>query len=212
MLRVLFVCTGNICRSPLAQAFLVERSRRALGAPVVATSAGTWGRGGRVHPDTAAVARELGVSLDGHRSRPVTVDLVREADVVLGLTGEHRDDVVAMARDAAAKTFTLKELAGLLEALPPAGPPPEDPSAVRERALARIGEAHRLRRSPGAPVIADEDVFDPIGEPRHVQRAVASDISRAVDRVVAGLFGATEPRGQGDREVESGAPPRAAGA
>ena len=76
---VLFVCYGNICRSPFAAA-VAERS---LQPSVTVLSAGTAGQDGRPSPSVArAAATAFGVSLDSHRSRSVTPELVDGADAI----------------------------------------------------------------------------------------------------------------------------------
>jgi protein-tyrosine phosphatase len=184
VLSVLFVCTGNICRSPIAEALLQSRSR-ALGLPVSVGSAGSWAQRGNAATSNAVLAsREMGLDIEEHRARPLGDHLVRGSDLVLGLAREHRDEVLELVPDAGPKTFALKELAALLVALPPS-----PVHADRDAALARIGEAHRLRGVSGGPVVPDPDVRDPIGSALFAYRDVAWDIEAAVDAVLVGLFG-----------------------
>jgi protein-tyrosine phosphatase len=82
-MRILFVCTGNICRSPFAEA--VARS-----AGLEAESAGLDAYDGAGPTDDAvAVARELGYDLSSHRARHLTHELLEGADVVVGMTAAH---------------------------------------------------------------------------------------------------------------------------
>ncbi|MGH2682167.1 MAG: hypothetical protein ACRDIX_02915 [Actinomycetota bacterium] len=188
MLSVLFVCTGNICRSPIAEALLESRSRQ-LGLPVSVRSAGSWAHRGNPATEGAVLAaREIGIDIQVHRASPLRDHVVREADLILGLARGHRDEVVSLVPEAAPRTFTLKELAALLEALPPAAGHTD-----RDAAVARIAEAHRLRGGAGEPVVRDPDVRDPFGSALFAYRDVAWDIHSAVDAVLAGLFG--DPRG-----------------
>jgi protein-tyrosine phosphatase len=184
VLSVLFVCTGNICRSPVAEALLQSRAGE-LGLPLTVRSAGTWAQGGNPATSNAIVAaRELGLEIEGHRARPLADHLIREADLVLALAREHRHEVVSLVGEAAPKTFTLKELVALLEALPPA----PDQADV-DIALSRIAEAHRLRAGGTGPGVRDPDVRDPIGSALFAYRDVAWDIHAAVDSMLTGLFG-----------------------
>lgn len=184
MLSVLFVCTGNICRSPLAEA-LLESSSRSFGLPVAVESAGTFARrGSPATPDAVVTARELGLEIEEHRARPLSEHLIDRADLVLGLTREHVEEVLMLVPEATSKTFTLKELAVLLGALPPA-PVRSD----RDAAMDRIAEAERLRTGPGGPLVEDADVRDPIGRALFTYREVGWDIGVAVDAVLTGLFG-----------------------
>src|SRR5262249_19585881 len=77
--RVLFVCTGNICRSPLAAALWKKRHPR-----LAAASAGFIPRAGRPSPDSVqAAAGAGGVSLADHRSRTLDETMLRESDVIV---------------------------------------------------------------------------------------------------------------------------------
>ena len=184
MLSVLFVCTGNICRSPVAEALLQTRARE-LGLPISVRSAGSWAqRGNPATSNAILAAREMGLEIEGHQARPLADHLIREADLVLGLAREHRDEILFLVSEAASKTFMLKELAALLEALPPT-----PVHADRDAAMARIAEADRLRSGTGAPGLGDPDVRDPIGSALFAYRDVAWDIQTAIDSVLTGLFG-----------------------
>jgi protein-tyrosine phosphatase len=184
VLSVLFVCTGNICRSPVAEALLQSRAGE-LGLPISVRSAGSWAqRGNPATSNAILAARELGLEIEGHRARPLADHLIREADLILALAREHRDEVLYLVSEAEPKTFTLKELAALLEALPPA-----PVHADRDTAVTRIAEADRLRAGAAGPAPRDPDVRDPIGSALFAYRDVAWDIQTAVDTLVLGLFG-----------------------
>jgi protein-tyrosine-phosphatase len=81
--RVLFVCTGNICRSPFAEAVA-----RGEGLDVESAGLGAYAGAGPTD-DAIAVARELGYDLSSHRARPVTAEMLERADVVVGMTAAH---------------------------------------------------------------------------------------------------------------------------
>ena len=102
------------------------------------------------------------------------------------MAGEHRDAVVDAEPSAAGRTFTLKELVRLLDALPPA-----EPAADPEAFLARAAAADALRRDgfPGNP--RDEDVADPLGQSIDTYRAIAWELDDWIRRLVDGLYGTT---------------------
>ncbi len=137
--------------------------------------------------ETLAIAKERGVDGEALRSVQLAGDMLEAADLVVTMTADHATDVLQLAPEAAEKTFTLKELAALVAALPPSAP-----STDRGEVLERIAEAHRLRtESPGTN--PPEDVRDPLGMPPDAYREVAQEIEEAVDELVQGLFGIREP-------------------
>ncbi|WP_169577190.1 protein-tyrosine-phosphatase [Sporichthya polymorpha] len=184
--RILFVCTGNICRSAFAELltahFLAERlgdgvTRFALG------SAGTQAIVGRqIHPDTR---RELepwkldGPYADRFVSRQLEAWLVDWADVVLTATPEHRVAVLTLAPQALPKAFALREFARLAASIDP-GDLPLDPV---ERAHALVDRARR-KRGTIRPKSADDDaIVDPIGRPQKIHHQAATQIAEAVQTI-----------------------------
>jgi protein-tyrosine phosphatase len=96
-LHLLFVCSANVCRSPMA-AGIADQVALELALDVEIRSAGTLGFVGRpAAPSAIAVCRELGVDLEGHRSQGLTVELARWADRIFVMEPEHAAAVRALA-------------------------------------------------------------------------------------------------------------------
>jgi len=93
--RVLFVCTGNLCRSPMAEAIGAARYG---GESVVFESAGVHAvRGAPATPTAITACREIDVSLPGHRARQLDRAMAESADLIYVMTAEHRARVVQIA-------------------------------------------------------------------------------------------------------------------
>jgi protein-tyrosine phosphatase len=192
MASVLVVCTGNVCRSPIAEGFLRAALLERWGeqAPSI-SSAGTAGwEGAGAMPESVASAAERGVDISNHVARRLAVEGVREADLVIAMADEHRRAIEWMVPEAGSKTFTLKELVRLLEALPAADPTVPPDVGLKER----VREADALRRSGFAGNPLDEDVVDPLGLPLESYRAVAWELDGWCSRLADGLFGPSRTR------------------
>jgi protein-tyrosine phosphatase len=180
MTSILVVCTGNVCRSPMAEGFLRKALQEALGdaAPVV-SSAGTAGwEGSEAMPEAVAAAAELDVDIAGHRARALRPGMAETSDLVVCMTTEHRDALVRSTPSVAGRTFTLKELVRLLEALPEGSP---------DQASDRVEAADELRRT-GRRTDFEEDVADPLGLPLDGYRAIAAELDDRCSRLVRAAF------------------------
>jgi protein-tyrosine-phosphatase len=87
---ILFVCTGNLCRSPMAAAFMNERLRWAGVGDFSASSAGTWAsEGAPLPPHTRAVLAERGLEVGDHRAHNVTEEDMAAVSLVLAMARNH---------------------------------------------------------------------------------------------------------------------------
>ncbi|MER5326618.1 hypothetical protein [Streptosporangium roseum] len=172
--RILYVCTGNLCRSPLA-----ERLTRSVLGPCPALqviSAGTRAEPGRQMAERARhVLVRLGGDPGGFVSRSLTSELLAAADLVLTATTEHRAESVAGHPPAAARAFTIAEFGILARAVPAAAVVCHDDPVRRARAL--VTEVRALR---GLVRVDRPDIPDPYGRSRRAHRAAGRAIAQSL--------------------------------
>lgn len=150
-------------------------------------SAGTRALVGEpVEPTMAGLLEADGIAPDGFAARRLTTSLVREADLVIGMTREHRSAAVQMAPAALKRSFTLRELARLAEQVEPEELVEVVGAAVslrdRIRALIEVAPRHRT------PVAAeDDDVADPYRRGDAAFVSAHAQIKESVDIVVGVL-------------------------
>jgi len=111
MTKVLLVCTGNICRSPLAEAILLRELHERRVEHIEAISAGTGAWDGAPASEGAyLIGLEHGLDLSGHRARLLTRDLVQNAELILTMARHHRARVHELGGEG--RTHVLGEYAG----------------------------------------------------------------------------------------------------
>jgi protein-tyrosine phosphatase len=186
MSSILVVCTGNICRSPIAEGLLREALSARFGrAAATVSSAGTAGwEGSEAQPESIEAAAERGVDLRWHRARLLTPAQIDGADLVLGMAAEHRDMVAAKVPRAGSRSFTLKEFVRLLEGV---GGSASHPGA--DVLTGRVKQADELRASGFEGNPFDEDVVDPLGMPLESYRAIAWELDEWLNRMIIGIWG-----------------------
>lgn len=196
--RILTVCTGNICRSPLAAHLLADRL---ADLDVVVASAGTRALIDKpMTPEALRLAEELGVDAAAsaaHRARWLDESHLDGVDLVLGMTREHRSAAVALAPSRTRAAFTAREFARLADGIDDAAiaratdEAGDDPHARIRAAFALLAQ-HR-----GDGVVAadpaDDDVVDPYRRSWDTYQLSAQQLLPGIDAVARVIRAALSP-------------------
>ena len=185
-LTILTVCTGNICRSPLAEVLLRARLES---LDVRVHSAGTHAMVGHGMPEPALeLALQAGAdpaAASAHQARYLVEPLLGDADLILTMAREHRSHVVKMMPNRVRRTFTIREFARLASTLSTedaraaadaAGGSPHDRFAAVLRAV-----IHQRGLTPSSA--EDDDVIDPYRRSRETYARSASQLVPTLDEV-----------------------------
>lgn len=185
-LSIMTVCSGNICRSPLAEGLL--RAGLAAIPTIEFSSVGAIARDGEpVTDEILGIGRANGVDLSQHHARYMTERLVGGADLLFAMARSHRRAIVELVPRKVAVTFTLREFARLAaqisdeEIVAVAGR--FDTTRDKLRAMVTLtGSRRGQSEAPASP--DDDDVIDPYRRDDDTYTLSASQIIPAVDQVV----------------------------
>ncbi|MEG6588166.1 low molecular weight protein arginine phosphatase [Paenibacillus barengoltzii] len=188
-MRILFVCTGNTCRSPMAEGML-RKLARDRGLDVEVRSAGVAAmKGASISRHAEAVLRDRGIK-ETFESTPLYAELAEWADLILTLTQGHKRQVIHSFPETADKIFTLKEYveedASILATLEEF----RRLAADRElaRALGKEWPAEQQRRLDELHLrLPAFDISDPFGGSRADYDRTAAEISVALEKLIAKL-------------------------
>jgi protein-tyrosine phosphatase len=170
---VLFVCTGNICRSPTAEALARRELARYPGVPIQVASAGSHAlEGNPAASRSLLAAASRGASLERHFARELTPRRVRAAHLILCMAAEHRPFVLSYDRSAVARTFLLASFARAASQLDGRVGSPAELVALA---------AGQAREQPG------DDIDDPLGQSSEAYAACAERLDTLVTPIMAAL-------------------------
>jgi protein-tyrosine phosphatase len=170
---VLFVCTGNICRSPTAEALARRELERYPGVQLQVSSAGSHALEGNPAASRSMLAASTrGANLERHFARELTRRRVRSAGLILCMAAEHRPFVLSYDRSAADRTFLLASFARVAGEWDWLASSPAD--------LVALAAEH-------AQVRDGDDIEDPLGQAAEAYAACAERLDGLVTPVIAAL-------------------------
>lgn len=168
-MKILFVCTGNICRSPTAERLAIAYNARSqTHGDIEVSSAGTRAVIGHpIHHEAAAVLEKLGGQSTDFAARQLTLRIASEADLILTMTKTHRDAVLEVAPRQLRRTFTVGEAARL----------------ATDYDARNVADLSALRPQLGSHEA--DDIPDPIGQDAEVFATVGARIAELLPPVLA---------------------------
>ena len=178
-MHIMFVCTGNICRSPMGELLL---KRYLEGTSIGVSSAGTRGLPSQpMDPSSAQLLRAVGIDPDAFRSRRLTTDMANSADLILCFEQQQRESIVILAPSTVQYTFLLTDFANMSKYCAACGM--VEGRTVQER-LESIMRASTLIRPllPAAP-----DIPDPVGQSFDKFEEAAKQTNRELRSILKAL-------------------------
>lgn len=110
MKHIIFVCTGNSCRSPMAEGFLKRIAQERSQLDITVSSAGISAMNGYpASAEAVQVMRELGIDISSHRSRTITTSVLEDASVVVAMASNHMEALVNLNPAMVGKMYLLTD-------------------------------------------------------------------------------------------------------
>jgi protein-tyrosine phosphatase len=197
--RILTVCTGNICRSPVAERLLQAGLDQVVPGGFQVSSAGTRALVGEpMQPISADIVRTFGGNPEGFAARQLTPKILRGVDLVLTMTSGHRGEVLQLDASLLKRTFTIREFARMLDVLAQRAAAAADggPTAVASSADAADDDARLAANAAlwrGLPAraagvrhlslpadSAENDIVDPYRRAPEVYREMEDQLAPAI--------------------------------
>jgi protein-tyrosine phosphatase len=167
---VLFVCTGNLCRSPSAALLLGQQLAQSGTTGITVHSAGVSGTSMDPPESLVREARPFGLDISDHVPRRFDRGLLGRADLIVGMARQHVREIVLASPDSFSRTFTLREIVRRGQAKGQRG----DGQSLQEW-LATLHEGRRHSDFVGDS--REDDITDPMGGPSAGYRRMLTDVS-----------------------------------
>jgi protein-tyrosine phosphatase len=186
MASVIFICTGNICRSPSAAGLLQQRLIDGGWGDVTVTSAGTMSARGGPPDSLVAEAQAFGLDLQSHQPRRVEASDIAGADVVIGMARQHLREAVVLDPPSFPKSFSLREFTRRAAS---ARPRSSGQSLKEWLSGLHVGRRH-------IDLIGDaleDDIADPMGGSSSDYRAMLEIVDSLTSSLYTSLWGSVSP-------------------
>ncbi|MGI8760125.1 MAG: hypothetical protein ACR2LF_02240 [Jatrophihabitantaceae bacterium] len=185
--NVLYVCTGNICRSPMAE--LLLRSWADPGAELCVSSAGMRALVGHsIDRGSASALGQLGIDPSLHRARQFEEWMASDADLILTAERSHRDQIMTEVPSSFKRAFTMKEFVRLA------------PHVGRGAPATVVAEASANRAVVGAVQLSEDNLPDPYRQAIRAAKTIAQEVTEAV-QITLDMLGFSAQRMNAERPL-----------